>query len=253
MSSKRRRAGPPSKRNNKSKMGLTKPVVKIIMSKNAKSSAVLIDNHLSKHIDALNQILFIEFIYVTKANTNKLKATGIRQTPTLIYGDRTFTGIDKIIKVLTPPAQNKESFGYGITSPEEMLHNWQSEILDTREDDDSLDENDPEVRSQQIRQKMAAFQRRRPAMEGGEEKHKIKGGRKLKAKKSEHLGGYDQQQGDDKFLKDSGLSDLQDTPGGYVEDTDGELILEEYFLEVAKDEGKRVTAKHMKGSRYSRV
>jgi len=157
------------------KEGLSKPVVNIYLNRKANSTTIL-SRHLAENIDALNQFLLINFIYINQNNSNLVRQKGIRKTPTLIYGRRRFEGIQKIIQILTPPSRGKETYGYGVTSPEDMMHKWQSMIIDTKDAEDDEDEGDPDVRTQQIRSRMAAFQKRRPKMEGVGRKNKIRGG-----------------------------------------------------------------------------
>jgi len=212
---------------------------------NAKSnSAKLLADHLAKHIDGLNEIILISFIYISPKNAALVQKKGIRRTPTLIYGPRKFEGLDKIIQVLTPPKRSRETYGYGVSNPDEMLHKWQSDIIETAgadgEDEDEDDMN-PTARESQLRQKMAAFQKQRPRMEGVPSKNKITGGRKVKA------GIVQKEYGnDDDFLKDTNTLNVKQTPtSSYVEDTDGELILEDYYLaEAIKDGKKPYTGKH---------
>lgn len=217
---------------------LSKPVVNIFLNRRSASTQIL-SQHLAKNIDSLNKLLLINFIYITQKNAQIVMQKGIKRTPTLIYGKRRFEGIEKIVQILTPPEKERETYGYGVTSPEEMLHTWQNMIIDTR-DDDEVDEGDPDVRTNQIRSKMAAFQKNRPKMEGVGRKNKIRGGRKVTAKNDQRdYGDYMERDGDTQFMRDAGLFDVEDTPvAGYTENKDGELMLEEYYLNLALEGGK---------------
>jgi len=220
----------------------SKPVVNIYLNKNAVSTKIL-TQHLAENIDALNKILLINFIYITPNNSKLVMEKGIKSTPTLIYGKRKFEGIKKIMGILTPPERGKETYGYGATSPEDMLHKWQSMIINTREEEEFEDDGDPHVRTEQLRTKMAAFQKRRPKMEGVARKQKIRGGRRVKGKNNQReYGDYMERDGDFQFMKDAGLFDRENTPiEGYTETQDGELMLEEYYLNEAMKDGKKVS------------
>lgn len=218
-------------------MSASRPVVNVYLKTDAKSTKVLVE-HLAKHIDALNNLVLINFIYITDKNAAKIQQRGIRRTPTLIYGNRRFEGLDKIIQVLTPPKSGRENYGYGVTSPDEMLTKWQNDIIDSAQDEqEEEDDMSPDAREKQLRQKMAAMQKQRPQMHGVSSKNKIAGGRKLKA-----TAAAKEYTNDDDFLKASRLRDTEQTPiNPYTEDKDGELILEDYYLEEAIRDGKKVT------------
>lgn len=227
---------------------MSKPMVDVYLNTKAPSTKVLTE-HLAKYIDDLNQILLINFIYITDKNAPLVKKRGVRRTPTLKYGKRTYEGLEKIIRVLTPPKSGKETYGYGNTNPDEMLHEYQNEIIDNRADDEQEDQDDMngDARTQQIRSRIAAFQKRRPKMDGVGQKQKIAGGRKIKSKFNQKE--YAGSSADDDFLKDSGVGSIDQTPTErYVEDTDGELILEDYYLNEAIANGK--VQKQGKGRRH---
>lgn len=213
---------------------LSKPIVKIYLSTTAKSTTLL-TAHLAKHIDALNNLLMIQFIYITEKNAEAIQKRGIRRTPTLIHSDRKFEGLEKIIQVLTPPKQGRETYGYGMTSPDEMLHQWQSEAMSRANDEDD-DESNADVVENKMRARMAVFQKKRARMEGTSKEHTVPGGRKVKAKNNQKT--YD---GDSDFIKDAGVDQdrTDNTPTErFVEDADGELLLEDYYLNEAMAAGK---------------
>lgn len=215
--------------NRKASVKLSKPVVNIYLNKHAKSTEIL-SRHLAEHITKLNNRFIINFIYITKANSAMVSAKGVKKTPTLLYGNRKYEGLQNIIKILTPPDETKEHFGIGVTSPEDMLHKYQNEIMTRGEEEEDDDEHDPAYMEQRLKEKMAAMQKRRPEMRGVSGKSSLKGGRALKTKKNDKK--YHYSNGDSAFLHDAGKSNTNDTPS-YTEDTDGELILEEYYLTEA--------------------
>mgnify|MGYP000633215948 CR=1 FL=1 len=216
---------------------MSKPVVNIYLSPNGKSTKILAD-HLAKVIDDLNKIIMINFIYISAVNAKKVQAKGIRKSPTLIYGNRKFEGLENIIKVLTPPKRERETYGFGNTNPEEMLHEWQNYVIDKGGDEGEEEEDiTGEGGRRRIADRIAAFQKRRPKMEGVPGKNKIPGGRALKSKNAQK--DYNPANGDDDFIRDSGVNSIVQTPTDtYVQDTDGELILEDYYLEEAISAGK---------------
>lgn len=226
---------------------MSKPTVYIYLNEKA-ASTVTLSKHLAKHIDDLNNLLLIHFIYITKNNSEKVKQKGIRKTPTLIYENRRFEGLEKIIQVLTPPQRNKESYGYGVTNPDEMLHKWQDEIIQNHADDDQEEALGDTIGDTEIRDKMAAFQKKRPKMSDNvSQKQKIPGGRLVKGKSNQK-----EYHGDDDFLKDSGVNNQDQTPTSqYTEDVDGELLLEDYYLEEAYASGlKKHSNKPVRKPRY---
>ena len=219
---------------------MSKPVVNIYLSPTGKSTKVLTD-HLAKVIDDLNKIIMINFIYISQANAKKVQQKGIRKSPTLIYGARKFEGLDNIVKVLTPPRRERETYGYGNTNPEEMLHEWQNYIIDNGAEEEEEEDISGDAGRRRIAERIAAFQKRRPKMEGVPAKNRIAGGRALKSKNAQK--DYNPEKGDEDFLRDSGVNNIVQTPTDtYVQDTDGELILEDYYLDEAISAGKKQTS-----------
>jgi hypothetical protein len=219
---------------------MSKPTVVIYLSPNGKSTKVLAD-HLATVIDDLNKIIMIHFVYISKANADKVKAKGIKKSPTLIYGNRKFEGLENIIKVLTPPKRERETYGYGITNPDEMLHKWQSDVIDTYAEDEDEEDIGGEMGRRKLQERMEAFQKRRPKMDGVSKKHQIPGGRNVKSRNTQK--DYNPERGDDDFIRDSGINNIVQTPTDtYVQDTDGELILEDYYLDEAIMAGKKQSA-----------
>lgn len=213
----------------------SKPIIDIYL-KTESQSAKALTVHLAKYIDQLNEQVLINFIYITDKNAPAVQRKGIRRTPTLIYGNRRFEGLEKIVRILTPQKRDTENYGYGVMNPDEMLNKWQSDIIDSAVDEETDDDMSSDARSQQLRQKMAAMQKMRPQMQGVPSKNKIGGGRKLKTAtpKKEY-------NNDDDFLKASGVGSVKQTPTNpYMEDKDGELILEDYYLDEAMKDGKKI-------------
>lgn len=216
---------------------MSKPVVIIYINPNAKSTEILYD-FLAKHIDQINQHLFIKRIKVTGKNVAIVKKKGIDHTPTLVYNKRKFVSLEKIIRILTPPAEHKDHFGYGNTSSDDLVHQYHSTIIDTGDDENAEDnELDPDVRGNVLRQKMAAFQKRRPQMDGVDSTRKLKGGRKITAKQP----AKSKFENDDEFRRAAQVDNVTETPTRkYMEEEDGAMILEDYYLDLANQSGKQV-------------
>ncbi len=211
---------------------MSKPEVIIYLSPNGKSTKILTD-HLAKFIDDLNKMIMIKFIYISQANAKKVQQKGIRKSPTLIYGNRKFEGLDNIIKVLTPPKRERETYGYGNTSPDEMLHEWQNYIIEGRGEEEEEEDITGENGRKRLADRIAAFQKRRPQATDTTGK--------VAKKKAVHKD-YNPEKGDDDFIRDSGVNNVIQTPTDtYVQDTDGELILEDYYLDEAVAAGKKQT------------
>ncbi len=144
--------------------------------------------------------------------------------------------------ILTPPEINKDNFGYANSSPDDMVHQYQSTIIDAG-DDGGLgeDENDPSVRADVIRQKMAAMQKRRPEMSGELGDRKLKGGRKVTSRQPAKKTFGD----DEEFRRASRVDNIDETPmKEYDDDTDGARILEDYYNDEADKSGrKKMTGK----------
>jgi hypothetical protein len=213
---------------------LTKPTVVIYVQPDADSTRVLTD-YIGKNIDKINDFLVVKFIKVNPKNVQLVRARGVERTPTLVYNKKKYISVEKIISILTPPANNQDHFGYGNTSSDDMVHAYHDAILNTGEDDQ--DEDHPDMRSQVIKQKMVAFQKRRPEMHGVESGRKVKGGRKITSKpppKSEFGN-------DAEFVKASRKDNVESTPfKRYADDQDGDYLLEEYYLDEANKSGKKV-------------
>ncbi len=222
---------------NQQNMG-RKPTVTVYVQPGTRSTKIL-SRYIAKNIDVINQYVFIDLFKISKDNLTEVKKRGIQRTPTLVYGKKTIVSLEKIMKILTPPSQRKDNFGYGKTSADEFVQDFQMAILDDESDDE--DEFDPENREAEIRQKMSAMQKRRPEMKGVSKKQRLQGGKKLhkrQPKKSSFDKGGD---GDREFRDMAGVDNIAETPTyGYMSEADGELLLEEYRNELADASGRKV-------------
>lgn len=214
-------------------MAEKKPNVLIFIKPGAQSTKVL-TKYVAKNLDVINQYVMVKFIKVDKTTIAKVKEAGIKHTPTLVHNKKKYVTLEKIIKILTPPNQRKDNFGYGRTSSDEFLHDMQMACLD--DESDEVDENDMDVRTEEIRQRMASFQTRRPEMKGVSSRQKLRGGRKVHAtqpKKTEF-------NNDEQFRNLTGVDNIDSTPTyGSFSNEDGELLLEEYRNNLADAEGRK--------------
>jgi hypothetical protein len=216
---------------------------KIIIFVNSKAASTkILTKHVSKHIDALNKVIHLEIVRVTEKNVAQIKQMGVTRTPTLLYKNKKYVSLEKIIQILTPPKHTKESFGLDIGSPDELIHKYHDGVINAQDDDD---EDDPRIsREDDIRRKMTAFQKRRPEMLGVEKIRKIKGGRKVVARtvKSKF-------RNDNEFRQAAGIDGQEETPRKqYFDDQDGESILEDYYNAEADRMGRKPNHKPIRWS-----
>jgi hypothetical protein len=217
-------------------MNREKPKVFIFVNPNARSTTIL-TNFIAKHVDQINRKMFVKLIQINKKNVEIVKRKGVTQAPTLIYGKKHIVSLESILKVLTPPRETRDNFGQNHMSADEMLHDYHDSILNTGDIEDD-DETDPSVREQVIRQKMAAMQKRRPQMSDdvGTAQH-LRGGRKLKSRAPRQS----EFNSDTEFARAAGMGNMQSTPSErYMDEADGELLLEDYYLDLANQGGKKV-------------
>src|SRR6185437_1254188 len=213
-----------------------KPIATIFVNPDSKSTKLL-EQFLVKNIDRINEYIYINRIKVTPKNVAAVKRKGIEQTPTLLFNNRKYVNLERIIKLLNPPAENKDHFGLGNANPDEMVYQYQSGILDTGDENGEDLELDPETRSNVLRQKMAAMQKRRPQMDGVENSRKLKGGKKVIARQPIKSKFND----DEEFRRAARIDNISETPSKrYMDEQDGEMILEDYYLNEALQSGKKV-------------
>jgi hypothetical protein len=216
---------------------MNKPIAVLYINPTAKSTELL-DSFLAKYIDKINQHLYIKKIKVSSKNIDEVKSRGIIQTPTLVYNQRQIISVEKIIKFLTPPSDSKEQFRSGVSNPDDLIHQYQDTLMQQEDVDD--DPGDAINRDAEIRQKMAALQKRRPEMDGVDRKAKLDGGRKVKATQPVKSK-FDN---DDDFRSAARVDNITETPmKKYMDDEDGAMILEEYYLSEANASGKKQSTK----------
>lgn len=200
------------------------------------SSTKKLTNFISKYIDSISIKFHIKFVRVTKKNVAEIKRKGIEETPTLVVAGRMISGVRDIVKLFEPCLKLKHGFSKGITNSSDEIHKYQMSMLNAVDNEDDDDENDPDRRGEVIRKKMAALQKRRPEMRGADKTNVIPGGRKLKPTskvKSSFLSDAD-------FIASAGSDNIEETPfRSNFEEADGDLILEDYYLDLALEGGKK--------------
>lgn len=225
-----------------------KKTVPIFVQKDKRATKILLD-FISKNIDELNKYLFLEITFVTKQNAAKIKNMGINRTPTLIYKNKKYTDVEKIIKLLTPPTRQQETYGLSNYNPDELIYEFQKGVIaSSGEDNDNNEEEDDDVpgsnRADELRRKMAAMQKRRPQMEGVDKDKYLKGGRRVVSKDIKKSFNSDSE-----FRKTAGIDDMEITPiKGYSEEPDGDTILENYRNAEADSYGRKINTKPIRWS-----
>jgi hypothetical protein len=221
--------------------------VVVYIKKDAASTKAL-TNFIAKNIDEISRTVIIDLKPVTAKNVEEIKRLGIDRTPTLVYGGKKYISLERIVKILTPKrntsAGGREGYGADASNPDELIHKYQDGVINTGDNDY---EDDPRVtREDEIRRKMASFQKRRPQMSGMEGSDRyLKGGRKIVNKRS-NKGRFDD---DDDFRRATGVDDQEDTPQNkYLDETDGNLILEDYYNHEADLQGRKKNTKPIRWS-----
>src|SRR5271163_4881619 len=152
-----------------------KQKIQIFVNPGSGSTSTL-TKHIGKHIDSINQLLILDIIQVTEKNFPSIKKIGVSKTPTLIYQGKHYVGVDKIIRILTPPAKDRRNLESSLSS-DELVRKYHESIYNSYDDNDSDETEDDD-----IHRKIAAFQKRRPEMEGVNDNKYVRGGRKVVAK-----------------------------------------------------------------------
>jgi hypothetical protein len=217
-------------------MATKKKEVKIFVNSNSSSNVTQeLYSKLANILSDLNKKNIIIKLFKVKAGMGMVKQLKITKLPTLICEKDRKIGITDIINYLS--AFLKERRAGPITAPpEEQLHEYSVKVLDLGDEEksDELDE-------QNLRQKMEEFQKKRPQMLGVTGPDKIKGGKPIKRVKGAGDKFTDDSAGDQKFISQSGKN-VEPTPTKkYDTEEDGESILEDYFLDEAIRNGKKVS------------
>jgi hypothetical protein len=222
---------------------MKKTKVTIFIKKDAKSTKILTE-FIAKNIDELSKFLVIDLKQVTAKNAGEVKRLGVDRTPTLVYNGKRYVSLEKIIRILTPPKNARETYGLDTGNPDELIHKYHNGVIHTRDDDE---EDDPRInRDDEIRRKMASFQKRRPQMMGMESSDRyLRGGRKITARKR----GKNEFNNDDEFRREARVDEQEDTPHSrYFSEEDGDLILENYYNHEADLQGRKKNTKPIRWS-----
>lgn len=190
---------------------------------------------IGKHVDEINKRIIVKIIKVTPKNSRKVQNLRITKTPTLAYNGKKYIGTKKIIAILRPPTAYRDSYT-GSMSAEEMVHRYLIKSIRDGEGEDE-DENDPANRGDYLRAKAAAFQAKRPAMEGFNGSPPISGGRKTSRgrRRSKKTSFVD----DEDFI--NAIGDVEETPTEqYFAEEDGDRILEDERNRLADMFGRKI-------------
>lgn len=215
---------------------MSKPVVIIYVNPQSNNTKLL-DQFLARHIDQINRYIYVKKINVTAENVQQIKKKGIDRTPTLVFNNKKYVNLENIIKILTPPNDSRDSFGFGNTGPDEQIHKYHEDMM-LKVDDQEEDEDDPENRENVLKQKMAALQKKRQRMdEETASETKLTGGKHPKTSGLSKTEFKD----DDEFRRATKVDQITETPvKKFMSEDDGDIILEDYYLEMANQGGKKV-------------
>lgn len=188
--------------------------IEIYLRRNSQNTKILVE-HIAQYIDVINKTTIINFNYVTRKNEKLAYEKGIESFPSLFHENVRIVGLKEILSYITPANYNPE-----YKSENEMINDLQEKWLMEGDDDDI----DGEVLDQdEIHKKMQEIQKKRPKMNGVEDK--IEGGRDIKSKKID----TSEIQNDDEFLNKIGDSDNIATQEF---DNSGQNILDNYYSHV---------------------
>lgn len=198
---------------------------------------------LAEHIDQINIQFRVKIIKVSKKHQKNLalaKKLNIEKTPTCVYRydkngkveEKHFVHIRNIIRFLLPRVATKDHYGFGNTSPDDLVHKFQDKVLAAGEESS---EDSEELNSKNLQARMNDFQSKRTKMVGVDSKHKIKGGRPISENKVKVNKSF---KNDDDFLKR--MDNIQTTPvENYETDQDGDAMLEDYYNKEADAFGRK--------------
>ena len=136
--------------------------VRIYVNPSSDTTNILM-GFIAENIDEINKRVVVERVLVTKRNFKDLQQRGIKKTPTLVYEGKQYIGAQKIMRILKPPSAYKDNYGAS-TSPEEMVQKYLARAIAP---ENGEEEDEVENRDTQIRQRMAALDKRRQEMIGG--------------------------------------------------------------------------------------
>lgn len=209
-----------------------KKIAKLYVVPNSRQANV-ISRHIANVLDDLNRCgVYIENHFVAGRGEQEALRAGVKSTPTLVFNGAFYEGTDTIIRVLTPPSRGVDRPPISTTSAEEFLEAYHRRILSTGDEDTETADD----RGMNIRQKIAAFQKRRPEMQGVQDA--VPGGRKITQKRVDPINFSS----DDDFRRMAGVDNLEPTPAaGFGSAEDGLAILEDYYNSQADESGRQHT------------
>ena len=185
--------------------------------------------------------IMIKFINVNSSNSDRLKKQNIVRTPTLVNGNIHKIGVTNILQYLISCVKRRETYGKGVASPDEMMANYQKNVLADGDNEEKTDLLDEAV----VRKKMEEMQKKRPQMAGVVGPNKISGGKPIKVNRGKQSKKFsDDGAGEQEFIEASGINVVNTPAQKYEKSEDGDLTLEDYYLEEAEKQlGHKKTIK----------
>lgn len=212
-----------------------KKKVKIYVNPNTQTTNALMD-FIADNIDEISRRIIIDRVRVTRKNFQTLKDRGITKTPTLVYDGKQYVGAQKIMRILKPPSAHKDNFGSNLSAEEMVQRFHMRAIAPDEQEGETPDEDDPNNRTSMLRQRMAAFQKKRDAMLGFGDNPPIPGGKPPRKGRAARAKSFNN---DEDFM--SAMDAVEETPTEMtMTEEDGDRILEDERNRLADEMGRKV-------------
>lgn len=205
--------------------------MQIYVNPSSETTKVLIA-FIADNIDEINKRVKIQRIMVTPKNMKAVQAAGISKTPTLVFNGKSYEGAQKIMRMLKPPSSYQDNFGNNST-PEEMVHKYLNNAIQPGGDDDEEDNDRGGNRAEELRQRMAALEKRRNGMIGGKDNPATRASGKRGKKPDMRTFNTDE---DFVGAVDTG----EETPTESAMEENGDLIWENELNKMADEAGRKV-------------
>jgi hypothetical protein len=201
--------------------------VQIYMSPNSEETQRLVA-WIRDNIDDINRVakISIKQTLVTSKNKSAVIAMGITKLPTLVFQGKARYGVQEIIKILKPPAAQRENYGQFATA-EEMLQKYQENAMRPGGSDDEEEESTDNQR----KMRLAALAKRRSSMVGAKN-NPDSFGKKTKGEPQNR-----KYNNDEDFMTASKV-EIDETPIELYEE-DGDMLLENMKNEEADAMGRK--------------
>lgn len=197
------------------------------IKKNADTQTLL--KFIASNINNLNNYIVLNIVYITPNNRDATRKYGISCSPTLIAKNNKYEGLASVIDFLR---RQMASIDDTTTS----LEQYQISIMNSKACEEDLNDNDEDdIRREEITRKMQEMQKRRPVMKDVNDDQKIRGGRPIKTSSKKSGTNYDDDAG---FLRDVG-EEYKDIKMYDV--NEGDAVLENYYkTEADKQRGSAI-------------